>query len=54
MLDESSGEPAEAWRVQQRLVDPDEHGDWYLDLLVDLARSREEDRPVLKLRSITT
>jgi len=37
------------WRVQQILVDPEEHNDWMLELDVDLARSDDADRPVLTL-----
>jgi hypothetical protein len=44
--------PAEdkrTWRVQQMLVDPQEHNDWVADFEVDLARSREAAEPVLRL-----
>jgi superfamily II RNA helicase len=44
--------PAEdkrTWRVQQMLVDPEEHNDWVAELEVDLARSREAAEPVLRL-----
>ena len=44
--------PAEAkrtWRVQQMLVDPEEHNDWIAEFEVDLARSRETAEPVLRL-----
>jgi len=44
--------PAEdkrAWRVQQMLVDPQEHNDWVAEFEVDLARSREAAEPVLRL-----
>ena len=37
------------WRVQQMLVDPEEHNDWVAELEVDLARSREAGEPVLRL-----
>jgi len=40
------------WRVQQVLVDPEEHNDWMAELEVDLAASREENRPVLWLRAV--
>jgi superfamily II RNA helicase len=37
------------WRVQQMLIDPDGHNDWAADFEVDLARSPEAARPVLRL-----
>jgi superfamily II RNA helicase len=44
--------PAEdkrTWRVQQMLVDPEEHNDWVAEFEVALARSREAAEPVLRL-----
>jgi superfamily II RNA helicase len=44
--------PAEdkrTWRVQQMLVDPEEHNDWVAEFEVDLVRSRETAEPVLRL-----
>jgi superfamily II RNA helicase len=44
--------PAEdkrTWRVQQMLVDPEEHNDWVAEFEVDLGRSREATEPVLRL-----
>ena len=44
--------PAEdkrTWRVQQMLVDPEEHNDWVAAFEVDLGRSRETAEPVLRL-----
>jgi superfamily II RNA helicase len=44
--------PAEdkrTWRVQQMLVDPEEHNDWVAEFEVDLGRSRETSEPVLRL-----
>src|ERR1035438_2578264 len=44
--------PAEdkrTWRVQQMLVDPQEHNDWVAEFEVDLARSREAAEPMLRL-----
>lgn len=35
------------WRIQQMLVDPDEHNDWAIDFRVDLDRSREKGEPVV-------
>jgi hypothetical protein len=37
------------WRVQQMLVDPEEHNDWVAEFDVDLARSREIAEPALRL-----
>ena len=44
--------PAEdkrTWRVQQMLVDPQEHNDWVAEFEVDLGRSRAAGDPVLRL-----
>jgi hypothetical protein len=40
------------WRVQQMLVDPDEHNDWVAEFEVDLAESRKSKEAVLRLRRI--
>jgi superfamily II RNA helicase len=40
------------WKVEQILVDPDEHNDWMLRLSVDLDRSDAEERPVLVLEGL--
>ena len=40
------------WRLVQSLVDPDEHLDWFLELDVDLAASREAGAAVVALRRI--
>jgi hypothetical protein len=45
-------EDRKTWRVQQMLVDPDEHNDWVAEFDVDLAESRKLGEPVLKLRRI--
>jgi hypothetical protein len=37
------------WRVQQVLVDPEEHNDWMVEFEVPLAASRVADEPVLCL-----
>jgi superfamily II RNA helicase len=37
------------WRVQQMLVDPEEHNDWVAEFEVDLAASRAAAEPVLRL-----
>ena len=47
--------PAEdkrTWRVQQMLVDPDEHNDWVAEFEVDLAASRAAGAPLPRLRKI--
>jgi hypothetical protein len=47
--------PAEdkrTWRVQQMLVDPEEHNDWVAEFEVDLARSRETSEPALRLAKL--
>jgi hypothetical protein len=44
--------PAEdkrTWRIQQMLVDPEEHNDWVAEFEVDLGRSRETGEPLLRL-----
>jgi superfamily II RNA helicase len=41
-----------AWIVRQTLLDPDGAGEWTFDAKVDLARSREEGRPVLALERV--
>ncbi|MFA6546959.1 MAG: DUF3516 domain-containing protein, partial [Limisphaerales bacterium] len=44
--------PAEdkrTWRGQQMLVDPDGHNDWVAEFAVDLAASRVQAEPVLRL-----
>ena len=37
------------WRVEQMLIDADEHNDWVAAFAVDVAASREAERPVLRL-----
>ncbi len=37
-------EDKRTWRVQQMLVDPEEHNDWVAEFAVDLARSRQRKR----------
>lgn len=47
--------PAEdkmSWRVQQMLVDPEGDNDWVAEFEVDLAASRQQNEPVLRLRRI--
>jgi superfamily II RNA helicase len=43
------GKDGAGWRVQQMLVDVEGLNDWILELEVDLARSREQGAPVLRL-----
>src|SRR5208282_417953 len=45
-------EDKRSWRVQQMLVDPEEHNDWVAEFEVDLARSRAASAPVLRLLKI--
>ena len=42
-------EDGKSWRVAQTLVDPEDHNDWQAEFSVDLARAREEGRPLLRL-----
>jgi len=45
-------EDKRAWRVQQMLVDPEEHNDWVAEFEVDLEASRKAEEPVLQLRRL--
>ena len=45
-------EDKKSWRVQQMLVDPEEHNDWVAEFEVDLAESRIAGEPVLRLRRV--
>ena len=38
-----------AWTVQQIVLDPEGHDDWFLEIEVDLAKARSAGRPVLGL-----
>ena len=40
------------WRIQQMLIDPDEHNDWVAEFEVDLVQSRSAGEPVLRLRRV--
>jgi hypothetical protein len=42
-------EDKKTWRVQQMLVDPEEHNDWVAEFEVDLAGSRSLGEPMLRL-----
>jgi hypothetical protein len=49
--------PAEdkrTWRVQQMLVDPDEHNDWVAEFEVDLVESCRAGEPFLSLRRLAS
>jgi hypothetical protein len=46
-------EDKKSWRVQQMLIDPDEHNDWVAEFEVDLAQSRVVGEPSLRLRRIS-
>ncbi|MBK9138402.1 MAG: DUF3516 domain-containing protein [Verrucomicrobia bacterium] len=45
-------EDKRTWRVQQMLVDPEDHNDWVAEFVVDLAASRAAGAPVLALRKL--
>jgi hypothetical protein len=46
------GQPWTTDRLQQILVDPEEHNDWVAEFEVDLALSRAANKPTLRLRII--
>ncbi len=45
-------EDKKTWRVQQMLMDPQEHNDWVAEFVVDLEESRKLGEPTLRLRRI--
>jgi superfamily II RNA helicase len=45
-------EDRRTWRVQQMLVDPEEHNDWVAEFEVDLGESRRTGEPVVRLQRI--
>jgi hypothetical protein len=45
-------EDKKSWRVQQMLVDPEEHNDWVAEFEVDLDESRKLGGPWLRLRRL--
>ncbi len=45
-------EDKKTWRVQQMLVDPEEHNDWVAEFEIDLAASRKSGEPAITLRRI--
>jgi len=42
------------WEAQQRIMDPDGHGDWMLECEIDLRDRRIDDGPILILQRIGT
>jgi superfamily II RNA helicase len=44
-----TAEDNKSWRVQQMLVDPEEHNDWVAEFAVDLEESRRTMEPSLRL-----
>ena len=47
-------EATKTWRIQQMLVDPDEHNDWVAEYEVDLQASKESGKPVMDLLRLGT
>jgi superfamily II RNA helicase len=47
----TKGEP-DQWSVEQTLVDPEGNNDWSVRFTLDLARARQERRPVLRFESL--
>ncbi len=47
-----AAEDKRTWRVQQMLVDPEEHNDWVAEFEADLGQSRAANAPVVRLRKI--
>ncbi|MEZ4391188.1 MAG: DUF3516 domain-containing protein [Polyangiales bacterium] len=47
-------EGAESWRVRQVIVDGDDDNDWFVEVRVDLPRSREAERVVMHLEAVST
>jgi hypothetical protein len=41
------------WRLQQMLLDPEEHNDWVAEFTIDLETSRATESPQLTLLRIT-
>jgi hypothetical protein len=42
------------WEAQQRILDPEGHGEWMLDCVIDLTGRKVDDGPLLTLRRIGT
>jgi len=47
-------EDKKTWRIQQMLIDADEHNDWVAEFVVDLVESRVKEEPALRLIRIGT
>jgi superfamily II RNA helicase len=47
-------EDKKTWRVQQMLVDPEEHNDWVAEFEVDLGESRRAAEPSIKLKRLAS
>jgi Domain of unknown function (DUF3516) len=45
-------EDVNEWLIQQVLVDPDGHNDWMIDLILDLKRTRAENKPIFRLNRV--
>jgi superfamily II RNA helicase len=43
------GQDNKSWRVQQMLIDPDEHNDWVAEFEVDIEKARASCEPFLRL-----
>lgn len=41
-------EDKQTWRIQQMLIDADEHNDWVAEFIVDIPQSRAKEEPVLR------
>jgi hypothetical protein len=52
--DDQSGAPPGIWEVTQIICDPEGDNDWMLDCVVDLAASRQAEKPIVTLRRIAT
>jgi len=48
----SPAEDRQTWRVQQMIIDPEGHNDWVAEFQVDIAASREQAEPVLRLKRL--
>lgn len=45
-------EDRKTWRVQQVLIDPEEHNDWLAEFVVDLEASKTAEAPVIRLTKL--
>ncbi len=46
-------EDKQTWRIQQMLIDADEHNDWVAEFTLDIAQSRANEEPALRLVRIS-